>query len=135
MSGENIFNIAFLTKFIKFAIVGFSGLFVDFGLTWLFKERIHFPKSIANAIGFSTAATSNYFLNRIWTYKSTNPDVILEYSEFFAISLIGLALNTFIIWLLNEKLKMNFYLAKAIATVIVTIWNFGANTFFTFKHS
>jgi len=37
--------------------------------------------------------------------------------------------------LLNEKLKMNFYLAKAIATVIVTIWNFGANTFFTFKHS
>jgi putative flippase GtrA len=135
MSGENIFNIAFLTKFIKFAIVGFSGLFVDFGLTWLFKERIHFPKFIANAIGFSTAATSNYFLNRIWTYKSTNPDVILEYSEFFAISLIGLALNTFIIWLLNEKLKMNFYLAKAIATVIVTIWNFGANTFFTFKHS
>jgi putative flippase GtrA len=135
MSGENIFNIAFLTKFIKFATVGFSGLFVDFGLTWLFKERIHFPKFIANAIGFSTAATSNYFLNRIWTYKSTNPDVILEYSEFFAISLIGLALNTFIIWLLNEKLKMNFYLAKAIATVIVTIWNFGANTFFTFKHS
>ncbi len=135
MTKENIFSTAFLIKFIKFSVVGFSGLFVDFGLTWLLKEKARIPKFIANAIGFSSAATSNYILNRIWTYQSSNPRVILEYSEFFAVSLIGLALNTFIIWLLNVKFKMNFYLAKVIATVLVTLWNFGANTFFTFNQS
>ncbi len=135
MAKEEIFSTAFVLKFIKFTIVGFSGLFVDFGLTWLFKEKIRIHKFIANAIGFSSAATSNYILNRIWTYQSTNPKIMVEYSEFFAVSLIGLALNTFVIWLLNTKFKINFYVAKVIATIVVTLWNFGANTFFTFKQS
>jgi putative flippase GtrA len=135
MAKEEIFSTAFVLKFIKFTVVGFSGLFVDFGLTWLFKEKIRIHKFIANAIGFSSAATSNYILNRIWTYQSTNPKIMVEYSEFFAVSLIGLALNTFVIWLLNTKFKINFYVAKVIATIVVTLWNFGANTFFTFKQS
>ncbi len=130
---NEILNSDLLYKFIKFGIVGLSGLFVDFGLTWLFKEKAGIPKLIANAIGFSTAATSNYFFNRIWTYQSTNPKIMVEYSEFFIIALFGLGINTFVIWLLNGKFKLNFYLAKAIATAVVTLWNFGANTYITFN--
>ena len=111
---NKIVSSGLLLKFLKFGIVGLSGLFVDFGLTWLGKEKLKIPKLIANAIGFSTAATSNYILNRIWTYQSTNPEIMVEYSEFFIIALAGLLLNTLVIWLLNEKLKMNFYLAKII---------------------
>ena len=128
-----ILNSGLLYKFIKFGIVGLSGLFVDFGLTWLLKEKAGIPKLLANAIGFSTAATSNYFFNRIWTYQSTNPKIMVEYSEFFIIALIGLGINTFVIWLLNGKFKLNFYLAKVIATAVVTLWNFGANTYITFN--
>ncbi len=130
---EKIFSVDLILKFVKFGIVGFSGVFIDFGLTWLGKEKLHIPKFIANAIGFSTAATSNYILNRIWTYQSRNPKIALEYSEFFIISLIGLALNTLIIWILSSKFRINFYWAKVIATIVVTLWNFGANTFFTFN--
>ena len=129
----NIFLWELLLKFIKFGLVGFSGLFVDFGLTYLGKEKLHIPKFMANAIGFSTAASTNYFLNRIWTYESSNPKIMLEYSEFLIISLIGLAINTFIIWILHTRLKMNFYWAKVLATAVVTLWNFGANTFITFN--
>ncbi len=120
-------------KFIKFGIVGFSGLFVDFGLTWLGKEKLHIYKYLANAIGFSFAASTNYYLNRIWTYKSNNPKIILEYSEFYLIAIVGLAINTLIIWLMNSKFHFNFYISKVIATVVVTLWNFGANTFITFN--
>ncbi len=130
---ENIFSWDLLLKFIKFGLVGFSGLFIDFGLTWLGKEKLHIPKFIANAIGFSTAATSNYIFNRIWTYQSTNPKIALEFSEFFTIALIGLAINTLVIWILNSRFKINFYWAKVIATIVVTLWNFGANTFITFN--
>ena len=70
-------------KFLKFGMVGFSGLVVDFGITWLFKEKIKIERFIANAIGFSVAATSNYFLNRIWTYESHNPKVMVEFTQFF----------------------------------------------------
>ena len=130
---SNIFNQAYLFKFIKFGLVGFSGLFIDFGITYLTKEKLNIPKYIANAIGFVTAATSNYFFNRIWTFQSNNPEVIVEFTEFFLISLIGLGLNTFLLWILVSKFKMNFYLAKVFAIGFVTIWNFLANAFITFN--
>ncbi|HPT03569.1 MAG TPA: GtrA family protein [Bacteroidales bacterium] len=119
-------------KFIKFGVVGFTGVGVDFGTTFLGKEIVKIPKYFANAIGFSVAATSNYFLNRIWTFHSQNPNIGVEFSEFFMISMIGLAINTLILWILVTKFKKNFYLSKLFAIAIVTVWNFFANAFFTF---
>ena len=122
----------FLLKFIKFCMVGFSGIFVDFGITYFFKEVMKIQKYYANAIGFTTAATTNYFLNRVWTFHSKNPHVVMEFSRFFIIALIGLGINSSIIWLMNGKFKVNFYLSKLVATVIVTGWNFLINAYFTF---
>lgn len=62
-------------KFIKFGVVGFSGVAIDFGFTYLFKEKLKVQKFAANALGFMIAASSNYFFNRIWTFKSDNPEV------------------------------------------------------------
>lgn len=121
-----------LIKFLKFGMVGFSGLFVDFGLTYLFKEKFHTQKYVANAIGFMSAATSNYMLNRVWTFQSENPNVAFEYTEFILISLIGLFINTIILWMLVSKWRINFYLSKVFAIAVVTIWNFLANLMITF---
>jgi putative flippase GtrA len=126
------FNWAFIWKFIKFGVVGFSGVFVDFGFTYVCKEWLKIPKYIANAIGFSIAASSNYLFNRWWTFHSHNPQVIMEYSQFLAISLIGLGINTLILWVLVSKYKKRFYLSKLFAIGVVTIWNFLANYFITF---
>ena len=122
----------FLLKFVKFCLVGFSGVFVDFGTTYFFKEVLKVRKYVANAIGFSLAATTNYLLNRIWTFNSHNPQIIQEFSRFFIIALIGLGINSTIIWLLNDKFRINFYLSKLVATLIVTLWNFLINAYFTF---
>ena len=122
----------FLLKFIKFSMVGFSGVFVDFGFTYLCKEIIRIPKYVSNAIGFTIAATTNYFLNRIWTFQSHNPHVAMEFSRFFVIALIGLGINSLILWFLVSKFKLNFYFSKLMATLVVTLWNFLINAYFTF---
>ncbi len=128
----DFFSAEILAKFLKFGLVGFTGLFVDYGFTWLCKEKLRLQKYLSNAIGFTLAASSNYFLNRIWTFQSTNPEVFLEYSEFILISLIGLILNTFILWQVVSRFKINFYFAKLFAIAVVTVWNFVANLLFTF---
>jgi putative flippase GtrA len=128
-----IFTKSFFIKFLKFGMVGFTGVFVDFGITWFTKEILKIQKYIANAIGFTSAATSNYYLNRIWTFESTNPRVMVEYTEFIIISTIGLGINTLVLWLLVSKFKMNFYVAKIFAIAVVTVWNFLANAFITFN--
>mgnify|MGYP005813710861 FL=1 len=125
--------IELIIKFLKFGIVGLSGTAIDFLFTWICKEKLKWNKFISNSIGFSIAATSNYILNRIWTFESNNPEVSREYLSFFFISSIGLALNNFFVFLFNEKLKFNFYLSKAFAITLVAIWNFIPNYLFTFR--
>ncbi|MBM3405275.1 MAG: GtrA family protein [Bacteroidetes bacterium] len=123
---------AFLLKFVKFCLVGFSGVFVDFGITYLCKEIFKIHKYISNVIGFSIAATTNYILNRIWTFESHNPRIAVEFSRFFVISLIGLGINSLILYILVSRFKMNFYLSKLFATIVVTVWNFLINAYYTF---
>ena len=101
-----------VNKFIKFGVVGASGVIVDFGFTFLGKEILKIQKYIANSIGFTIAASSNYLLNRIWTFHSQNPEIGIEYSKFILISLIGLGINTFILWTLVSKMKWNFFLFR-----------------------
>ncbi len=123
----------FILKFLKFGVVGFSGVFVDFGVTYLFKEVIKINKYVSNALGFICAATSNYILNRIWTFESANADVATEYGKFMLVSAIGLGINSLTLYILTDKLKWNFYLSKIFAIGAATLWNFFANLLFTFK--
>ncbi|MEI6410078.1 MAG: GtrA family protein [Bacteroidota bacterium] len=119
-------------KFVKFGVVGVSGVFVDFSITWLLRDKLKLNQYVANSTGFMCAVVSNYILNRIWTFHSTDPSIAIQFGKFFIVALIGLGLNNGIIYLLNERRGMKFYPAKLIATGIVMIWNFGANYLFTF---
>lgn len=134
---------AFATKFLKFGVVGASGAVIDFGLTALCKGILGMPGLLANAIGFTLAATSNYFLNRVWTWRSTSKHMGIEYAKFFFVSLAGLGINSLIVLLLRDvsvvprlvetTLDWDFWVAKIIATAVVMVWNFLANNFFTFR--
>lgn len=121
-------------RVFKFGLTGLLGMAIDFGATWLFKEQVKVNKYVANAIGFTLAVTNNYLINRIWTFESTNVHWAVEFGKFLLVSMIGLGLNTFIIYLFHQRKNgTNFYLAKFFAVLIVFIWNFIANQFFTFK--
>ncbi len=123
---------AFLLKFLKFGVVGFSGVFVNFGVTYVCKEWLKWNKYLSNILGFIVAATSNYILNRIWTFQSTNPQIGTEYAKYFVIALIGMGIDTLTVYVLNGKLKWNFYLSKVFAVGASTLWNFFGNLLFTF---
>ena len=129
-------NRPFIKRVIKFGVVGFIGLLVDFSITYILKEQVEFNKYLANTTGFVVAASCNYFLNRRWTFKSNNQKVLKEYSFFLIISIMGLVLNNLIIWMFSDySYSLDFYLSKIIAVLIVFVWNFFMNSLFTFRYS
>jgi putative flippase GtrA len=117
-------------KFLKFGIVGFLGMGIDFSITFLLKEKLKIHRYISSSAGFTIAASSNYLLNRLWTFGSNNPKVLVEYGTFIIISLIGLAINNLFLYLFEKK--MSFYPAKLFAIGVTTLWNFLANYYLTF---
>lgn len=124
-----------LIKFVKFCAVGATGLAVDFGITFLLKEKAGRNKYIANSAGFVCAASSNFLLNRQWTFQSTNQAVTAEYLSFLLVSLVGLGINNAVIWWLHDRRNLPFYPSKAGAIVVATAWNFFANFYITFSNA
>ena len=111
--------IEFVFKIFKFGVTGFIGLFIDFGVTYLCKEKFKWNQYLSNSLGFSLAVCNNYFLNRIWTFQSTDPNIIKQFSYFLFISIVGLLLNNLVLYFINEKKNKQFYLSKIIATGLV----------------
>jgi len=124
-----------LLKFFKFCTVGGSGVIIDFGITYLFKDKLNLNKYLSNSIGFIIAASSNYILNRIWTFKSINQNITTEYLSFIMVAIVGLLINNLTLWIVHEKMKYKFYLSKIVAIGVATLWNFFANYQFTFSNT
>lgn len=121
-----------IVQFIKFCLVGGSVYLSTSVLLGFSKKYAASTNTSPNSIGFVCAATSNYLLNRIWTFESHDPEIAMQYARFIGISVIGLLINNAAIYLFNDKLKFNFYFSKLLAIGIVTFWNFFMNYFFNF---
>lgn len=124
-----------ISKFLCFSLVDLLGMVIDFTVTYICKEYLRWQKYLSNTLGFLTAVCSNFIFNRSWTFESRNPAIGKEFATFTFVSLIGLMINSAVLWLLHQRLKVSFYYAKVVATGITVVWNFFANLCFTFNES
>ena len=125
----------FIERILKFGTVGAISFVIDFSLTYFCKEKLKFNKFVANAIGFIVSVIVNFTLNRLWTFQSTSSEIGVEFVKFIAIASFALLLNTIIIYLLNVKIRLNFYISKAMAVFLVMFYNYSMNALFTFTSS
>lgn len=124
-----------LLKIFRFGITGSIGFCIDFGITYLCKEKVQINKFVANGLGFSFAVINNYILNRIWTFQSRDPAIVKQFSFFLIISLAGLSIYTGLLYFFHIRKERNFYLSKLLAIFLVFFWNFTANSLITFHYA
>jgi putative flippase GtrA len=120
-------------RFLKFGLVGLSGMVIDFGVTWICKEKLQFNKYISNSLGFCCAVINNFLLNRYWTFAATAHPLAIQFSKFVLVSATGLIINNILLYLLVKYFKNNFYFLKFIVIGLVFFWNYFANFLFTFN--
>lgn len=86
-------------RFLKFAVVGIVGAFVDFGVLNLLQTSLLRPEepnlqlkvALATGVAFTSAVTSNFIWNRYWTYPDSRAHPLhQQLIQFFVVNIIGL---------------------------------------------
>jgi dolichol-phosphate mannosyltransferase len=120
-------------QFVKFAIVGASGLAVNFVIAHILEKTTGYSGFVDFAIGFMAGGVSNYGLNRIWTFRSQrNP--LIEGLQFLAVSAIALVLGKVVFSLADHYSFHHFTVTWFVATAAGIFVNFFLNKYWTFKH-
>jgi putative flippase GtrA len=126
-------------RFGRFLLVGLSGTALDFVLLILLK-RAGLPTLLANSLSFSAGAVSNFTWNRLWTFpEARSRHWTVQFTQFFAVSLVGLALNDAVVLMLQQQLgelighpAQGYLAAKVVATGVAVLWNYAGNRLWTF---
>ncbi len=138
------------TRFLKFAVVGTIGFFVDFVSYNIIRLTIGFSPEISSVLSFCAAVTSNFLFNRYWTYPdSRSKRIINQLIQFSIVNIIGLVIRTVVFSVIHNPLIAMFKnfgnglgisanilgenLSLAIVVIIVMFWNFFINRYWTYN--
>lgn len=131
---------------IKFGLVGISGIGVNFITLWIALNLLGANDAVALALGIVVSMTTNYLLNRVWTFHSEH-EKRTEYPKYILSNLAGIALQYFIgLGVENYFESIDFfsinllvidlpsiYLASMIGILVGFVANFSFSKFFVFN--
>lgn len=124
-----------LAKFLRFGLVGLSGVFVDMTILYLLSDpsSLALPLIGSKIIAGEIAIVNNFFWNDAWTFADVSSQQqelhqrLKRFCKFNLICLAGLGLNVLVLNLVFNWIIPNRYIANLIAIAVTTIWNFWVN--------
>ena len=122
-----------IIQLIKFGIVGVIATLIDLAVLMLLKEFMHVDVLAASAVAFSVSVIANYILSMLFVFESSGNSKVKEFLVFVVLSIGGLLLNQFIMWIGTEIMTAYYLWVKAFALVFVPIYNFVTRKIFLGK--
>ena len=116
----------------KFCVVGLSGYAVNLAVYAVLLDGAGLHYLPAAACSFVVAVASNYFWNRLWTFRSHRGHLYYQGLRFLVVSLCALAANLVVLRILVE-FGLGKVVAQAIAIIVVTPLNFIGNKLWSFR--
>ncbi|HEX5429706.1 MAG TPA: GtrA family protein [Patescibacteria group bacterium] len=134
-------------QFIRFAVVGIVNTAINFVIVLLLSSLFGITKGEKiiwiSMVGFIAATTNSYFMNKAWAFHDQSHGGAQKPTIFLAVSLVGLAINSGIVYFVtthvNPILNLGPHIWEVVALVVATgislIWNFIGYKLFVFKNS
>ena len=113
-----------IIQLIKFGIVGVLATLIDLAVLMVLKEFMKVDVLAASAVAFSVSVIANYILSMLFVFESRGNSKVKEFLVFVVLSIGGLLLNQFIMWIGTEIMTAYYLWVKAFALVFVPIYNF-----------
>jgi dolichol-phosphate mannosyltransferase len=130
-------SIRFISKAGRFYTVGAFGLLVNYLVSLLFAETIiNFWYIHATIIGIIISMSSNFILNKIWTFEDRNFEAkktLVQYGKFVGFSSLGALIQLGMVYVLVDNYQFVYPVALVLAVIIAASSNFILNKKWTFK--
>ena len=124
-------------RFLKYALVGFSGLIISNTILWLCLQYLNFSADKSVATSIEASIFSNFIFNNLWTFHENKLKglwpLLRGVLTFHAICLGGALINQSVTLKLFTNYCLNVYIANAFGYIIAAIWNYLINVGITWK--
>lgn len=118
-------------ELVRYSCVGGSGYAINLGV-FILADR-DMPYTLAFAIAFACAATSNFLWNRWWTFRVTHGVPHHQFARFLTVSAAALGLDLVVLRALVELAGVSKPLAAAVAILMALPVSFLGNKLWTFR--
>jgi len=124
----------FAKHVFMYYVVGGIGVLVNLGILYTLKEYVGLWYLASSAIAIYVSMTTNFILNKSWTFKDTmvKQSTLFMYVKFIGISIIGMLIQLGFNYLFVNNLQMYYLVAAFISIVIASGVNFVLNRKITF---
>jgi dolichol-phosphate mannosyltransferase len=134
--GEKRGSVLFLSKAARFYTVGISGLFLNYVTSIMLTKGIsNFSYIQASIIAIILSITSNFFLNKIWTFEDRNfssKNTLKQYGMFLGLSTLGAAIQMILLYSFVQS-GFQYTGSLVLAVAAASVSNFLLNKKWTFR--
>lgn len=123
-------------EIILYVIVGALTTAVSFSVQWIFKDVITVSAGLATFIAWFASVLFAFFANKIVVFESKTTEkkgFFIELGLFYASRVFTGGLEVLSMYILVDKLFLNYWLIKVIATIVVLVLNYILSKIIVFK--
>ncbi len=120
-------------RFLKFGVVGFSGVFIDLGVFWILSNGFGLAAVTATILSAEVAVLNNFIWNDRWTFGDRSIQQpgrrsrVRRFLKFNVLCLVGIVLQGTLVGLMSNVAGVPAIGAKLLAISLVMLWNFWIN--------
>jgi dolichol-phosphate mannosyltransferase len=134
LAGYLLYKKNVIKEFVKFGFVGGIGTLVNIAILYLLTEKAGVYYMISSIFSFIIAMSSNFILNKIWTFKeNVKLEIRKKYLQFSLVSVSALLVNLLFLYIFTEVLGIYYIISQILAIGIALIINFFGNKIWTFS--
>lgn len=111
-------------RYIKYSVVGSGGMAINFVLLYLLTDHAHLQYIFSATIGIVAAASFNYVLNHIWSFRDVrqnNTDYKIGWTKFVLAKAAGDVAYLGLLAFFTEMVGMWYMLSAVLSTIITVV--------------
>lgn len=119
-------------QFIRYFIIGFTAFILDMTSLFLLRERLRISQVVVIALTQPIIISYVFFLNKYWSFKSVGV-TRAQFIRFIALVGFNYIFSIFWMWLLSERLQINYLFTRFMNIALAVTWNFLLYKYWVYK--